>query len=298
MKKTGLFTTLALLFVLAGCGSQSAQGDAKKTSSSSTDAAPTKIVAVGSTALQPLVEAAAQNYQQATPGADITVQGGGSGAGLSQVASGAVTIGNSDIFAQEKDGVDANALVDHQVAVVGIAPVVHPDTGVTNLSHKQLVDIFTGKVKNWKQVGGKDEAIVVINRAQGSGTRATFEALGLKTTKVITAQEQDSSGTVMKMVKQTPGAISYLAFSAIQSGVTPVALDNVKPTDENVTTNKWSIWAYEHMYTKGSPKADVAKFINYIQSAKVQDTLVKKMGYIRITAMKVARTHDGKIEDK
>ncbi|WP_461224198.1 phosphate ABC transporter substrate-binding protein PstS family protein [Lacticaseibacillus suihuaensis] len=297
MKKTGLFTTLALLFVLAGCGSQNAQGEAKKSTSSSANTA-TKIVAVGSTALQPLVEAAAQNYQQATPGADITVQGGGSGAGLSQVASGTVTIGNSDIFAQEKDGVNANALVDHQVAVVGIAPVVHPGTGVTNLTHQQLLDIFTGKATNWKQVGGKDQKIVVINRAQGSGTRATFENLGLKTTKVVTTQEQDSSGTVMKMVKQTPGAISYLAFSAIQDGVTPVALDNVKPTDANVTTNKWVIWAYEHMYTKGSPNAATAKFINYIQSAKVQDTLVKKMGYIRVTAMKVARTHDGKIEDK
>ncbi|WP_179395276.1 phosphate ABC transporter substrate-binding protein PstS family protein [Lacticaseibacillus absianus] len=291
MKKTGLLLSVTLLFALAGCSSPS------KTPASSSSTAQTKIVAVGSTALQPLVEAAAQQYTDATPGADITVQGGGSGAGLSQVASGAVTVGNSDIFAQEKDGVDANALVDHQVAVVGIAPVVHPGVGVTNLTHQQLVDIFTGQVTNWQQVGGADQKIVVINRAQGSGTRATFESLALKTNKVMTAQEQDSSGTVMKMVKSTPGAISYLAFSAIQSGVNKLSLDGVAPTDANVTTNKWVVWAYEHMYTKGSPKAATAKFIHYIQSAKVQASLVKKMGYIPVTAMKVARTHDGQIED-
>ncbi|WP_125703131.1 phosphate ABC transporter substrate-binding protein PstS family protein [Lacticaseibacillus daqingensis] len=294
MKKTGLVVGVALLFALAGCQSQGAQGTA---SSSSSATKQTKIVAVGSTALQPLVEAAGQQYTEATPGADITVQGGGSGAGLSQVASGAVTIGNSDIFAQEKDGVDATALVDHQVAVVGIAPVIHPGVGVTNLSQAQLVDIFTGKVTNWNQVGGTDQPIVVINRAQGSGTRATFESLALKTDKVMTAQEQDSSGTVMQMVKSTPGAISYLAFSAIQTGVNKLSIDGIAPTDANVTTNKWVVWAYEHMYTKGSPNASTAKFINYIQSKKVQDALVKKMGYITITAMKVARTHDGKIED-
>lgn len=293
MKRTTTFALgLAVILTLAGCGSQNTKG-AKTQSATGT----TKIVAVGSTALQPLVEQAATQYSEATSGVDITVQGGGSGAGLSQVATGSVTIGNSDIFAQEKADVPADKLVDHQVAVVGIAPVVNPDTGIKNLTHDQLVAVFTGKVTNWKQVGGKDKAIVLINRAQGSGTRATFEKLALKTTKVKTSQEQDSNGTVMKMVKTTPGAISYLAFSAIQPGVTPVALDNVAPTDKNVVTNKWQVWAYEHMYTKGSPNAPTAKFIHYLQSKKVQATLVKKMGYIPVTDMQVARTHDGKIED-
>ncbi|MFD1430705.1 phosphate ABC transporter substrate-binding protein [Lacticaseibacillus mingshuiensis] len=295
MKKSTLILGFTILLTLAGCGSQSTKG--AKEPSGSVQTEQTKIVAVGSTALQPLVEQAAQDYQAKTPGADITVQGGGSGAGLSQVASGAVTIGNSDIFAQEKDGIDANKLVDHQVGVVGIAPVVHPGVGVKNVTSKQLVAIFTGKVTNWKALGGKDQPIVVINRAQGSGTRATFEKLALKTDKVMTAQEQDSSGTVMKMVASTPGAISYLAFSAIQSGVDKLSIDGVEPTDDNVTTNKWQVWAYEHMYTKGAPTAGVAKFINYIQSAAVQNSLVKKMGYVAMTAMKVARTYDGKIED-
>ncbi|KRO18368.1 phosphate ABC transporter substrate-binding protein PstS family protein [Lacticaseibacillus saniviri] len=295
MKRSILVSAATIILLLTGCGQASSQK--ANSSQSSSSASSTKILAVGSTALQPLVEQAAKDYQSKTPEADITVQGGGSGAGLSQVASGSVTIGNSDIFAQEKDGIDAKKLVDHQVAVVGIAPIVHPGVGVTNLSSKQLVDIFTGKVTNWKEVGGKDQSIVLINRAQGSGTRATFENIGLKTTKVKTAQEQDSSGTVYSMVKSTPGAISYLAFSYIKEGVTALKLDDVAPTASNVTTNKWKIWAYEHMYTNGKPDMNTAKFINYIQKKSVQQGLVKRIGYIPVTDMTVSRTFDGKIEE-
>ena len=290
----GLTVALAATLVLAGCGSKSASSSSK---SSSAPIKQSKILAVGSTALQPLVEQAAKQYQTDNPKAEITVQGGGSGAGLSQVAAGSVTIGNSDIFAQEKSDLKADDLVDHQVAVVAIAPVVNKDAGVKNISTQQLVDIFQGKITNWKEVGGKDQAIVLINRAQGSGTRATFEQFGIKTNKVKTSQEQDSSGTVYQMVSTTPGAISYLAFSAIKDGVQKLALNHVQPTDKNVTTNTWKIWAYEHMYTKGKPNASTAAFINYIQSKNVQKTLVPKLGYIPVTQMTVARTHYGKIEE-
>ena len=300
MKKSALitfaltFTTFATL--LAGCGGSSSAKDADAAAKSSYTAPKSaKVVAVGSTALQPLVEQAGQAYQNEHSNVTINVQGGGSGAGLSQVAKGSVNIGNSDLFAQEQKGLDAKGLVDHKVAVVGMAPVINKDAGVTNISKEQLIKIFQGKITNWKDVGGKDEKITVVNRAQGSGTRATFEKWGLDNAKVATSQEQDSNGTVQKIVSTTPGAISYLAFSYVKSDVQALSIDNVKPTEANVATNKWKIWAYEHMYTKGQPTGELKNFLTYMTSKAVQGSLVEKLGYIPLTSMKVDRGQSGAI---
>ncbi|KRL66946.1 phosphate ABC transporter substrate-binding protein PstS family protein [Companilactobacillus versmoldensis] len=297
MKKRNIFSTLLMLgavgAVLTGCGSNSASSNG---SSSASDHAG-KITAVGSTALQPLVEKAAGQFQNDNKKINITVQGGGSGTGLSQVQDGAVAIGNSDIFAESKPGIDSSKLVDHKVAVVGMAPVVNKDAGVDNITMAQLKDIFTGKVTNWKEVGGKDEKITVVNRAEGSGTRATFEDAVLSGAKAVKSQEQDSNGTVQKIVSSTPGAISYLAFSYLNDSVKPLSIDKVKPTDANVENNKWKIWSYEHMYTKGKAKTATADFLKYMNSKDVQDSLVKKMGYISIHNMKVQKDAKGNVTD-
>ena len=300
MKKKSLFSSLLVLglagVVLAGCGGGSS--DSKTSSGASKSESNEKVTIVGSTALQPLVEQAASKYQDANKGATITVQGGGSGTGLSQVQAGSVTIGNSDIFAEQQSGIDAKKSEDHKVAVVGMTPVVNSDVSVKNLSMSQLKDIFTGKVTNWKDVGGKDEQSTVVNRAKGSGTRATFEGAVLGGESAVKAQEQDSNGTVQKIVSTTPGAISYLAFSyAKTDGLHTLSLDNVAPTDKNITTNKWKIWSYEHMYTNGKAKGQARKFIDYMLSDDVQGSLVKKLGYISIHDMKVKKDANGKVSE-
>ncbi|MEQ3451436.1 phosphate ABC transporter substrate-binding protein [Enterococcus cecorum] len=291
MKKLSAMLLLAGVF-LAGCGNASSTGN------SSTNSKQVQIVAVGSTALQPLVESAQEQFVAKNANYQITVQGGGSGTGLSQVASGSVQIGNSDVFAEEKDGVDASKLVDHQVAVVGMAPVVNKAIGVKNVTKDQLIAIFTGKVKNWQELGGKDQEIVVVNRASGSGTRATFEKWGLDGAKTIQAQEQDSSGTVKKIVSSTPGAISYLALSYIDDSLEALSLDGVAPTAENIETNDWPIWSYEHMYTKGKPTKEIKKFLDYMVSDEVQEGLVKDLGYLPVTKMQVSRSADGQVSEK
>ncbi|WP_279095639.1 phosphate ABC transporter substrate-binding protein [Lactobacillus taiwanensis] len=274
---------LAILIGLTGCANNNSN----------------KITVVGSSAMQLLAEQAGNDYRLSHPDSNIVVQGGGSGTGLSQVQAGAVEIGTSDVFAETQKGINAKKLQNHLIAVVGIVPIVNKSAGVKNLTKQQLSDIFTGKITNWKQVGGKNQNIIVINRSKGSGTRGTFEGLILNGKKPIQAQEQDSNGTVRKIVSSTPGTISYISFPyANDENIQKLSVDGIKPTNKNVETNRWHLWSYEHMYTKGKPNKNVQKFIDYMLGSKVQNDLVPKLGYISINKMKVERDSNNHIVQK
>ncbi|UVI28490.1 phosphate ABC transporter substrate-binding protein PstS family protein [Paenibacillus spongiae] len=259
------------------------------------------ILAVGSTALQPLVDQASKKFMEEHKNVNILVQGGGSGTGLTQVSDGQAQIGNSDIFAEEKfvdaDAPKAKELVDHQVAVVAMATVVNKDVAVDNLTKDQLVQIFTGKVTNWKEVGGQDEKITIVNRPASSGTRKTFEkyALGTKTEDLQGSIQEDSSGTVKKLVSETPGAIGYLAFSYLDDSVKTVKYEGVEAKEETVIDGSYPVWAYQHMYTKGEPDAAMKAFLEFMVSDTVQNGDVVELGYIPVNKMQVKRDVDGNV---
>lgn len=267
-----------LLVILTGCG-------AKLDS----------ITAVGSTALQPLAEAGAQDFMQHNQGRVVNVQGGGSGTGLSQVQAGAVAVGNSDVFAEEKKGIDASQLVDNKVAVIGITPVVNPKVGITDISRSQLKGLFSGEITNWKEIGGKDIPVVLINRSEGSGTRLNFERYGLDNGQVKPSQEQEANGMTREIVSQTPGAISYMALPYLNDSIQPLSIDGVEPTVENIETNKWVIWSYEHMYTREDADQLTKDYIDHMMSHDIQQKVFKKLGYIPISSMTVERDGNGAV---
>ena len=299
-KRVGTLAMAAAMFAAACSGSGSttpapttgaSTGPTTATSmapgaSGSAECVAGSITAAGSTALQPVVDAAGKQYVALCAGSTVSVQGGGSGTGLTQVLQGAVDIGNSDVKAEDKLKPDeASQLVDHIVAKQGWVMVINPDvTGVTNLTTQQATDIWTGKITNWKDVGGKDEAIVLIIRPASSGTRAVFKKIVLGGAEEAAGQAltEDSNGAVTQAVSQTPGATSVIGFAYYQANkgaVTPLQLDAVDASVDNIKNGTYKLQAEGHSYTKGEA-ADLTKsFIDYLLSDPVQNTLLPSLGY-------------------
>jgi phosphate transport system substrate-binding protein len=276
---------------LVACGSS----DNNTTSSSSSGAASASatpapcatgtITASGSTALQPLVQKAAEAYQAKCTGATITVSGGGSSTGLSNVASGASDIGDSDVPVSNAKAVDPTTVKDHQVAIVVFAVIANPGAGVTNLTTAQARDIFSGKVTNWKDVGGKDVPVTLIERKPGSGTRLSFDKIIMQGTAEAAspASTQDSTQLVLSGVAGATGGVSYLAASSADKTVTALSLDGNAPTAANVRAGSYKYFSHEHMYTKSTPTPLADSFISFILSSDFQTTTLTQIGFIPVS---------------
>lgn len=291
-KKLASLGVVAMMSLsILGCGSDTASND-KAASSSSLSGS---ITGSGSSALLPLAKDAADKFKELHPEVSITLNGGGSGTGLKQVADGSVDIGNSDVAADTKlDKAVADGLVDHKVCVVTMAPVVNKDIAATvkSLTKQQLTDIFTAKITNWKEVGGPDEEIVLITRPSTSGTRALFKefALGGAEEASNKSLETDDSGTLLQSIKDNKGAIGYVALSYLVNNqdVATVSVDGVAPTLENTYNGTYPVWGYEHMYTKGEAKDAVKAFLDFIMSAEYGKSM-ESQGYGVTSKMQVKR---------
>ena len=291
MKRRGIkLTVLGLSLVLgisalAGC---SKSGDTSNKLSGT-------LTLSGSSALLPLVEASKEGFNAKYPDVTVNAQAGGSGTGLTQVSQGSVDIGNSDVFAEEGlTADDAKTLVDHKIVAQGFAVVVNKNSSITNLTKAQIQDIFSGKITNWKEVGGADKAITVVHRPSSSGTRKTFVKVVLDGKKELENDKigvtQDSNGAVVKAMESTDGSISYVSLAYLMGDakdkLSGVKIDGVEPTTENITTGKYIFWAWGHMYTKGEASELAKALIEYIMSAD-NKAIVEKTGYISASDMKV-----------
>lgn len=287
MKKfIALLLGAAICLSLAACGGTPTTEDTTKdttTEDNTSSKISGSVTASGSSALLPLAQAAAEDFMDKNPDCSIAVNGGGSGNGLKQVADGSVDIGNSDVFADEKlDASVAAGLVDHKVCAITMAAVVNKSLGVSDLTTQQLTDIFTGKVTNWKDVGGPDLDIMLVTRPTSSGTRALFKTWALKGVEEASnsALETDDSGTLMETVEKNKGAIGYVALSYLVDNdkAQGVAIDGVAPTLENTYNGTYPVWGYEHMYTKGDGSEAAQAFIKFMMSDEFASRL-ENMGY-------------------
>ncbi|GLV57654.1 phosphate-binding protein [Dictyobacter sp. S3.2.2.5] len=240
----------------------------------------------GSTALQPLVQVAAKKFMALHPETHIIVSGGGSKTGLINVFQKKSDIGDSDIYADPAIYPDPN-MTDHIICVTPFVMIVHPDINITSLTKEQILDIFsTGKITNWDQIkAGLNQPIHPIIRPSTSGTRDTFRKyiLGGGDEKG-TLLKVDDTQQVVNTVASTPGAIGYIALSALKPTVKAIAIDGANPTAITIGNGKYNYWSYEHMYTLGDSLPLTNEFLNFMTSTTVQQE-AHQLRYITIDEM-------------
>ncbi|OXS62767.1 phosphate ABC transporter substrate-binding protein [Cohnella sp. CIP 111063] len=251
-----------------------------------------KIVINGSSALLPLTLQAANEFKKLHPKVKISASAAGSITGPQSVRKGIADIGAVDWDAsQDVPGFKKfDGQVAHKVAIIPFAAVVNKNVKVDDLTTKQLQDIFSGKVTNWKDVGGEDADIIVVNRAFGSGTRVNFQMKALQGTEFISKgsnyKEVKSSGDMKTAVETTPNAIGYIDLVYVTSNMKALKINKIAPTEANVVNGTYKVWGYGYYMTKGKPDGATKAFIEYIQSAKFQNGSLKKLKFIPISALK------------
>ena len=238
----------------------------------------------GSTTVEPIALRVAEVYMEKHPDVKVTVQGGGSSTGIKMVGEGTVDIGNASRKIKDEEKDLYPDLVGTIIAYDGIAIVVHPSNPVENLTKQQLQDIYAGKITNWKELGGEDREIVVVTRAEGSGTHDTFMELIMNKGKIeetSSALQKPSNGAVKATVAGNENAIGYIGLGYIDSSVKVMKIDGVTPSSTTVKDGTYLLSRALYMYTKGTPSGVAKDFINFILSDEGQN-IVEEVGFIRI----------------
>jgi len=228
----------------------------------------------GSTSMEKVIGSLAEAYEGKT-GVKVSYNPTGSGSGITAVAEGRTDIGLSSRAL--KDSEAANGLKGTVLALDGIAIIVNPSNTVSDLTVSQIAAIYTGDIKNWKEVGGADAEIVLIGREAGSGTRDGFESITKTSEKCQYRQELTSTGDVITTVSQNAGAIGYASLSSVKSTVKALNVEGVTPTEDTVKDGSYKIQRPFVMVTKADTAlSDAAqKFFDYALSAEAAPIIAK-----------------------
>jgi phosphate transport system substrate-binding protein len=240
-----------------------------------------KLTVTGSTTVEPIAEVAAEDFQSANPGKKVLVAGVGSSAGIESVSKGTSDIGTSsrELSASEK----TLGLVDTPVALDAIAVIVNPANPVRAITKDQAAAIFEGRITNWKQLGGLDMPIGLVNRDEASGTRDAFSKIVLKGADFDpTAAVLPGTGQVRSVVGQSVSAVGYISLGFVDKTVKALVIDGIAPTEKTVANGTYPVSRVLHFFTKAAPTGLAKAYIDFVLSPKIQDAVVRDAGFLPI----------------
>lgn len=283
--KKGLVMFIAIITVLSlalvGCGGNDEENE-NQTPAAGGDNLSGEVVIAGSTSVAPLSEAWMHAFEEKYGDVKITIQSTGSSAGVKAAQEKAADFGASSRGLKEEE--KSTPITGHVVARDGIAVVVHPNNSVSGLTKDQVTQIFTGKITNWKDVGGADAPIVVVSREEGSGTRGAFEEiLGFEGELVANAIIGNGTGQIRQTVAGEANAIGYVSLGGLNEQVKPIPVDNVEPTMENVIAEKYPI-ARPFLYitnNDGELSPQAKAFFDFAMSEEGQK-IVEEEGFVPV----------------
>lgn len=228
-----------------------------------------RVQIAGSTSVQPVAEKLANKFEETHPNVRINVQGGGSSLGISSVSQSITQIGTSSRELTSKEKVGLNEYI---IGKEGIVIAINNQNNVNDLNKTQIKDIFSGKIRNWKDVGGPNLEIHVITREAGSGTRSAFENIIMgKDTKIRNdAIVQSSTESVKQAVRQDPGAIGFVSLATLTSDVKALQIEGITPSVQTVSDGTYTLQTPFIFVVKGEPKGTVKEFIDFTLSPEGQ----------------------------
>ena len=288
MKKILALTLVFILALgaLAGCGSE---GNTQGPEEEGTTAVTGTVITAGSTSVQPLSEELAAVFMDANEGITVDVQGGGSGQGIKAIQEKIADFGA--LSRGVKDEEKTSVTTEYVIAKDGVAVIVNPESTIETLTIEEIKKIYTGEIKNWKEVGGADAPIVVVSREEGSGTRGAFTEITKILGKDADGKEVDnttkdaliqgSTGAVMQTVATTPNTIGYVSLGSLNEKVKTLKVEGVAPSNETVLSGEYKI-SRPFIYVTGGELSEAAQlFIDFILSAEGQG-IVEESGFIPV----------------
>lgn len=244
-----------------------------------------KIVIKGSTTVLPIAQKVAEAYMKQNPDVKISISGGGSGNGIKALIDGSTDIADSSRFIKTKEVKRAmekgSYPVPFAVAYDCIVPVVHPSNNITNISLDKLKDIYLGKIRNWKEIGGPDRPVVVISRDTSSGTYEVWQKKVMEKTRVFPgALLQASNGAIIQAVSKNKNAIGYIGLGYMNKEVKPLTVDNMIGSAETTLNGTYPVSRPLFMFTPGWPEGDIMEFINFVMHPQKGQKYINEIGFV------------------